>query len=235
MYDIHGHLQTFKLEEPFSNKGGSANVYLIDDKKIVFKKYKNKMVLYRVIDFEIFDFLKACDNPHIFNLLETYYCRDGILKKMKLRCIPKKVLIDAYTYEYVETSRERLIDRPTDYFLTNLSELESFLDYLANYHILVHDLSVDNVILNENRMVLIDPDMFRFRTDISRERIRFLNRKALLELYENIIIYERKRNELELETLLLNVNANKEDLASQASKQLSMCKKPTDYIVRKKF
>ena len=124
-----------------------------------------------------FEQFKTITNPHFIRLIKVFPFK-----------INQNFLVDAYESSFYEKDSTSIIEKPIDYLLDNIAEIEMLLTYLTNEHILTHDLRYHNVILQKNNIVLIDPDSFYFYTDSTRY-IGNKNKENLVTLINTILYH----------------------------------------------
>ena len=67
---------------------------------------------------------------------------------------------DAYTAKFYENSGINILYQPISYVLDNFRELEQLFDIFSSLSIEVNDVKRDNLVMDTNKIVLIDPDCF---------------------------------------------------------------------------
>ena len=171
---------------------------------------------------EKFDKLKNINNPHFIKLYNIY------ARKIIPFRINHNFITSIYTSKYYEPDKQSIIEKPIDYFLDNLFEIEKLLDYLTSIHILTDDLRYHNVILQENEIVLIDPDTFNYYTD-SQDYIGYRNKNNLLELINTILYWSiREYDESIYNNWIFNLFkfnvTNSTDITNEVSKKFKKYK-----------
>lgn len=233
-YDSNGILREFSVTEPFDS-GGNAEVFKIENNTQVLKKYKDPLQQTKwKIDYELFEILKHINNFHFIHLLERYY---DYMKYSEdsINCIkewPEWSLIDAYTYDYVEEDKIDLLTMPIDYLLTNLDEMEKLFFSFAKEGITVGDLTANNVVLNQNGIVIIDPDGFSIRTirmEDDYSRVLKVNREWLCDLFRSLL---NQNHSYEKTFSLFNERklVGSDNMTSIVAKKLRPYQKTIDYI-----
>lgn len=215
----------------------------------VYKKYFNETEDTNHITLEVFEFIKLLDNDHMVKLIERYYQEKNNLKAEDIVNNPERYMIDVYTYEWVKEDNIDILKMPIDYLLDNLSELLSLADYLSAFGLYMIDIMTDNVILNENGIVLIDPDIYTFEYNTlynhfmiasDNFRVKKWNRKCIVELLKRLF-YRALEIRKESNGITYMVEEMFEEVAwageydtSIVAKKLNGFRNPEEYFESKK-
>lgn len=161
----------------------------------VYKKYFNEAEDTNHITLEVFEFIKLLNNEHMVKLIERFYQVKNNLKANDIISAPERYTIDVYTYEWVKEDNIDILNMPVDYLLDNMNELLHLVDYLSAFGLYMIDVMTDNAVLNENGIVLIDPDIYTFEYNTSYKnfmmvsdnfRVKKWNRKCIVELLKRL-------------------------------------------------
>lgn len=147
--------------------GSTADIYKINDKAIKVFKIDYQSILSE----DTFAFLKSISSPNFMKL-----------DKYKMKYINYKKVLEYYTYTFIEESKK---EKTLDYFLDNFERLEKLSKIFSENRIKLGDLTFENVILQEDNIVLIDPDSYIFSDNL--EEIEENNRSELTYLFIDII------------------------------------------------
>ena len=215
------------LNMKYINKGSCGKVYKYQDSAI--KIYNEDTPDFIRLKPERFDQFKTITNPHFIRLKNIY------TKKVFPFRIQKNFVAAAYESSYYEKDKQSIVEKPIDYLLDNLSEIEILLTYLTNEHIVTDDLRYDNIILQSNNIVLIDPDSFRFYTD-STKYIGYKNKENLVQLVNTILYHSLKEYDEDLASKVKFKFFSKEvhdatNVTHMVSKELKKYKTLKDYYM----
>lgn len=234
-YDIDGNLLDIDKEKMiFLNSGKCARILHDDD--IIFKEYYSVTEPNYRLNVKVYNVLKDINNPHFMKLLNAY-SQMNIFDLQKYKTGIKEFKIDAYTALLYPNEEIDIFGKDKAYLLDNLYELENLLDVFTNNSIIVEDLKRDNVTMDSNSVVIIDPDLFYF-SDLPKENITRENKIKLLLLLEHILVCSaiKHPNRREIidrlgEFIELDVDG-KTNITYEFSKKLSYVNKPIDYFVK---
>lgn len=226
-YTKTGNQVEIRFSKPFNN-GYCGKVHLIEglDEKIVFKKYLSRANGNLRIKADVFEFLKELNHPNMLNLIDYYY--NFSVSKEYLN----EALISAYTYHYVEETQINPLYEDKYYLLENLRGIEGLIRMASNENILVSDLKRDNTILNDEAIVISDPDCWNFMKTFRTDLIRIWNKRELLQYMRDLLEYYSRfgfliRNENDLFSQELEEVDNITDVIA---KRLWFKKKPISYF-----
>lgn len=229
-YNSKGELVEYNFNYAFS-QGDCARVYKKDD--IIFKKYYSNLKNGR-ISYDIFEMLKSIDNPHLLSLLDTFYIKDEVIDYERFKNDIRSFIIDAYTYKFVGEDNIDILTMPTDYTLDNLSEIEKLIEHLTSLHIQVLDLKRDNSLLTNDRIILIDPDLFN-KCDIAMDNLKAHNNIMLMILFKSIFLLSLSGDKSIIKGIyrLFEIeDFNSQSLSYEVSRKLTGYKRPIDYLRR---
>ena len=154
-YDIDGNLLDIDKENmSFLNNGECARV--LHDGNITFKEYYSMTSPDYRLSTRMYNVLKDINNPHFIKLLNAY-SQMSFLDLIKYKTGISKFHIDAYTALIYKDEEIDLLEKDKAYILDNLYELENLMDVFADNSIIVDDLKRDNVTMDSNSIVIIDP------------------------------------------------------------------------------
>jgi hypothetical protein len=139
--------------------GNNAQVY--KDGNLSYKEYMDDC--YSRIKREVFESLKDINHPNFIKLRDLYHIDDKVM---------------GYSYDYVKSSDNLMIDMPIEYTYQNLYQLKSLLNELNKRKILIDDENYNNVIVGNDSLVIIDPDMYRIHN--SEDYVRRENTSLLI-------------------------------------------------------
>lgn len=173
-YDKEGREVSFNLKEKINNTGCYGNIYKIDSENgICLKELKvdvpRPLTIFddspTVISEDIFRYFKDFNEPNFCKLYDLLYNKD------------KKIV--AYTMKYYKNTIDNILSMPVDYLVDNFSAIYDAMDRLAKDLVLVVDLHNNNMVLTDDKIVLIDFDKYRRDYDKSYDAILEINTCAL--------------------------------------------------------
>lgn len=158
----------------YINKGNCGSVYKIDGTDKILKTYNDETVSYYRINNEMFETIKDLNNSHIMKIYDILY-------KNK-----EADIIEAYIGEYIKSDNVDIMLKETDYLLENIKEVEDLSQKLNEHNILLDDMTYNNVILTDSKIVLIDMDSWK-NIKSSKEETKRINKMEVLVLFKRII------------------------------------------------
>lgn len=179
-YDKNGNIHNFDLNS--DNKigaGRNAKVYRISNDKCLKVMNKDPNNFFSEDIFEIF---KTLSLPS-FVKIDTPFYVDGKIK--------------AYTMEYLEQTDKSILDMPIEYTLDNVNNIYLDLLKLSKYLINAFDLYHKNVILDDDKITVIDYDAY-YKSKTEYE--------ALSASIWNLMYTFRRLYETELEKRGIDIN-----------------------------
>ncbi len=241
-YDSQGNLVEFDGLKS-GHYGYNSEIMKLSDGS-VYKKYFQDTGEENRILIEVFEFIKQINNDHMVKLLERFYQAHNSIDAEDIKNHPEQYVIDAYTYEWVENDGTNVFNMPIDYLTDNLRDLLLFADILSSYGLYMIDVKMENIVLNKSGMVLIDPDIYTFASEVSYKRfdvvdvdfeVKKWNRKAIIELFKSLCCMELKHLE-EMKSAEVVINELFEEVSwleeydpSIVSKKLSRFATPLEY------
>lgn len=121
---------------------------------------------------KVLEKLKSIIHPNLYKIRNFYY-----------NSMDEFSYVKAYDMDYYEPDTIDFLTMPMDYILDNFSDLCKLAKKIVSHSILMTDTHEGNVILNKNRMILIDAD--RWVVDDEQFNPDFLkteNNRALVHL-----------------------------------------------------
>lgn len=213
-------------------RGSCAKVYLYND--IIFKKYNEDIPYFYRMDLKLFEILKQIKNPHFIELYNIYTRNISFYEYMKTKKDIRYFDTLAYTAKYYPDDKVNILFESKDYLLENLYELEKLFNTFSNLGICVNDTKYSNTILNREKIVLIDPDLYYF--DNTEEDLKKKNRILLSTLIKNILINSSPDDEI-LNNFTKKIAEftdfdfdSKTELSLQLSRKLTSTNKPIEFF-----
>ena len=173
-YNKEGKEVEYSLGEKINKVGNYGNIYKVEeDNDICLKELKETEMcpltifddIPTVISEDIFKYFKNFNNPNFCKLYELLYDKDN--------------KIAAYTMQYYKSITKNILLMPTTYLLDNFNDIYTSMEKLARDLVLVVDLHNKNMILTDDRIVLLDFDKYRIEKNKSYEVLFELNMSAL--------------------------------------------------------
>lgn len=166
------------------------NMLLFDENGKPYNTDKYKKILYKNNNCEIYInnniLLKIVKNPlskefeKIVKIINKYNLKHFV--KINNLYYDNNHNIIAYEMNYAYNTIINILEMPTRYISENYIELFNEILILTNENILLNDLSLTNIVLNCNDIVIIDIDDYEFNNDINNKNINLLN-STFIELF----------------------------------------------------
>lgn len=173
-YNKEGKEVEYSLEEKINKVGNYGNIYKVaEDNDICLKELKETEMrpltifddVPTVISEDIFKYFKNFNNPNFCKLYELLYDKNN--------------KVAAYTMQYYKSTIDNILLMPTTYLLDNFNDIYTSMEKLARDLVLVVDLHNKNMVLTDNKIVLLDFDKYRIEKNKSYEVLFELNMSAL--------------------------------------------------------
>ena len=163
-----------------------TNSFIYKYRDMIIKKYWTYTEF--TIKEEVFDILCDINNKHFINLYELYTIKADWDTN-------REFSIDGYTAQYYKNDDINPLLESNDYLLSNIIELKELVDLLTDKGILMKDTKRNNCIIQNDGIVLIDPDYYEI-SNLNYNRLRKFNYRELLNLIKTIFFkyYEDKDN-----------------------------------------
>ncbi len=209
--------------------GECGTIYRYTD-SLCFKRYdRNIQNEVYFLGTDIYKVLSQINSPNLVDIKE-------LLFKDK----EKRNVADAYILKYYIETYESLLERPTEYLLTNMEGIFSLLKEISNYEIRIRDLKRENLIFTDKHIVLIDPDWWYFYK-LNKKEILKLNINNIMGLFNRLIETDLRNNysdfftnnnlyEYVVSNKLFPITNNPDKAMKVLSKRLGGYKKPIDYV-----
>jgi len=232
-YDYNGNEHEFDLSNRIGN-GWCGEVYQYES-ELVLKKYRDLCHKRLRLKKDVYDIVKDINSPHIVEINELLFKKkreDSIFSVLGL----ENVAVDAYTCKYIKADAIDILNTPTEYLIHNMNELSKLFTELSRHGVRVEDLKASNTIIQEDKIVLIDFDLFH-KVLMTNKRLDRLNQLDLLLLFKEIIsdcVWEYEY-EFDLIDSIDEVFKCSQYFGASApivevSKQLQKYKYPIDYL-----
>ncbi len=222
-YDCSGVEHEFDLSDNIGH-GWCGDVYRYDSEWVL-KKYRDFCSGRLRLKKDIYDIVKELDSKYIVEF------KDLLFKDKDAKA---KTPIDGYTCRYVRPEMVDILSMPTDYLTDNIDEISKVFAELSNRGVRVSDLKGSNVIIQNDKIVLIDIDLFH-RVRTGKKKLNRLNQLDLLYLFKEILSdsvyeYEHNFNYLDVIDDVFADFSKSSDSVLEVQKQFQKYKCPADYL-----
>lgn len=197
-----------------------SRMYLEDNyvKKIYLRHCLEK---YR-LNVEVADVIDNVNSANLAKIHEIYY--DNIMRK-----------VEGYVRDYYQSSNMNILEENVEYTLENIHNITVLFDKLATHCIKVGDIKLTDMVLQDEKIILTNPDTFVITEDSKDECFRY-NNIILLNLFKNIYKKAISENLIDFKEInpyfilddLFKVNGD--NLEEEISKKLIKYKYPIEYF-----
>ncbi|MCH5166285.1 MAG: hypothetical protein J1F35_00195 [Erysipelotrichales bacterium] len=231
-YNHEGKLVSYnQSESKESMNGGCSTLYVFDN--YIYKRYLIFVPKENRVNFDIFNVLNKIDNRHLLKIKELLIEKEkyDINKTSKENF--SKTPPDAYIMPILKRDNSNIFDRKVEFILEMLSEIEELIEIITNEHILLQDIKLSNVIVEENNIVLIDWDKYKF-VSYELSRILSANQYQVIILFIALLTHncESFAQKRIIMGLFDNISVGKESLAPQLKRSLNGCQTVREYIYK---
>lgn len=154
---------------------------------IALKVYKYDCKSVFRLNKSMFKQLKKLDDPNLVRLRNIYYHYKASAYQFSS--------IDAYTMDYIKLLPQRITDLNRQQLLELFLSLDETLGRLSENKIILRDLHTKNIVINPDRIIILDPDMFYTLKTKSKSKIYTINKNIILFAINSMIEYETIENE----------------------------------------
>lgn len=233
LYDYNGNEYEFDLSNKIGD-GFCGNVYRYDN-EFVLKQYRDLCPNCLRLKRNIYDAIKEINSPHVVEIINLLYKNKIEKSKNSLIGLRNKP-ISGYTCKYIKPDKVDILTTPTEYLIYNMNELNKVFTEFSKRNIRANDVKIENVVMKNDKIVLIDLDLFH-KVMIKDKNLERLNQIELLRLFRDIVsdsIYDCEYNVDFIESVErmfnLSMFTKETDLISEVIKQFQKYKYPVDYI-----
>lgn len=153
-------------ESDYISSGCFGDVFFYNDGCI---KIATCLIPYPTI--AILDELRNIVHPNLYTIRHFYY-----------NSTDESAFVKAYDMDYYLPDDIDILTMPIDYILDNFNDLCDLACKLASHSIMMSDTHEDNVILQENRMILIDADRWISFYSLDNDELKSDNYRAIVHL-----------------------------------------------------
>lgn len=138
-----------------------------------------------------------------------------------------------YLMTYYKSEEIDILTMPVEYTIENLKVLLEDIKTLSRNHIYAKDLGSHNVILNSNRIIVIDIDLYTFKHDIPTYNIYVSNKAIVFNIFKGLYdwsyYYYQHKEDIE------NIRTSTKEFFQSfnfdsVAKTLTKYKYPIDYL-----
>ena len=83
--------------------------------------------------------------------------------------------VTAYSYDYIENVDKKMIDMPMEYTIESLYRFRELVELLNMRRVAIRDAHGENVLVTENGLVVIDPDMYYSSPEVHNTNLQNVN------------------------------------------------------------
>ena len=221
IYDVNLNPVLLK-EETYLVSGNCAKVYREDNyiKKVYYEYCLEK----NRIDKKVYEIIKKIDSSYMLKIHDLYH---DYFKKH----------IMGYLADYYKPDTVNILEEDIYYTLDNLHNIKQLFDELASYFIKVDDVKILNAIIQKDKIVLLDPDLYRI-VNCSEEDCIKHNDYELINLFKSIYkeslttnLSQFKENPYFILDDLFKVDSD--NIEDEIAKKLTKYKYPIEYFKNK--
>ena len=207
-------------EENYLTHGHCAKIY--KEGEFVKKVYYDYCLEKNRLDKNVNEIIKKIDSSYILKIHTLYY---DYFKRHVM----------GYLATYYEPANIDILEEDVTYTLENLHNIKLLFDKLASYSIKVDDVKTLNTILQKDKIILLDPDLFEI-VKCSEESCIKHNNQELIHLFKSIYKeallnylseFKNKNPYFILDDLF---KVNSDNLEEEISKKLIKYKYPIEYF-----
>lgn len=157
-----------ELDVPMYKDTHFSTLYLRGNELI--KVYDDsKAPSYERISERVFNNLTSINSEAFLNLRKCYSAKVQLMEEY-----PEEV-VTAYTYDYIKSIDNKMIDMPMDYTIETLYRFRELVELLNLRRIEIRDAHAKNVVRTENGLVIIDPDRYISSPEAYHNNLRKIN------------------------------------------------------------
>ena len=153
-------------EFKFLTCGCNSNIYKADN--IVFKKYTSSASDKYRIKKDIFEELKKLDYDCFIKLYQIF--------------LDEHNRTNSYTCNYIKETKEYFTKDDLNLILDNLDIMQNdFIYDISSKNILMDDPNTSNLLISEDKLIIIDPDCYYFSKSNDLDKNIAFNKETLLQ------------------------------------------------------
>lgn len=213
LYDKEGKKYLYNVNKSIGI-GSTAIVYKISD-DICLKYISNDCA----IDYSIISKIMNMNLDNFYKIYKLLFNYNGYFS--------------GYLMQYYKDEDVNILTMPTDYTLDNFYKIYSSIKKINDSKIFIRDLHDGNIIMNKDKITIIDIDFYDCEYETSDDNVEKNNYSALMTLFEDIYRNALIKNKSFITSEDLNaityLFSPKEDI-NMVYKKIKEYKYPIDYI-----
>ena len=156
-------------EDKLIGVGCFGVVYRLNENEC-FKRFNSKEP--RGANYEELVFIRNLNLKNFYKIYDFVFDNNDILK--------------GYTMKYYNNEKIDILTMPTEYTLDNLYNIYSSVLKITDNNIYLNDMGEHNIIMDNNKITIIDADWYSFNTFESKKALLYSNIVELRYLFEEI-------------------------------------------------
>lgn len=170
-------------EDNFIGKGSVGLVYRNEDRCFKHLKWYNRWQVNTIV--KMLENLKLIEHSCLCKLHDLYYVKENDITSLV-----------GYEMDYYDANDLNILHSSIDYILDNFHDLIILVSEITKKGISIEDLHYGNVILQANRIVVIDVDNYHF-CDLEYAELFYKNCKQLKLLLRGMLLESIRKSGLE--------------------------------------
>lgn len=223
-----------EILEDYLNNGACGTVYRYG-KDLCLKIYRQEHLEPKhKLEVSIYNALKEIDSPNLIDIIELYF-------KEKRQT---HYNADAFLSRYYKEKYTDFLEIPTTYLLENIEQILKLSNELSKRKIRLFDLKRENIILAEQNIIFIDPDMW-YHSHLNEYEIKGLNINILSSFFNEITKESLKTNHQkfmnenglyydQISDKLFPLTSSEKRHVKTLTKRLTGYERPIDYVYSRK-
>ncbi len=185
------------------------------------------------INDDVFDKLAMIDNKNLIKLYELFtIISDGEYEERLAKYQQGKRFFykDGYTAKYYQPDSINPVLEQSNYLIKSIEGLKELTEILSNSKVMMNDTKVENTIIQNNGIVIIDPDYYSLSNQ-NIDSIKNYNYKELLKLLRSIFMHYAKLKQRDILKFFDELEKNDSlDAICHIEKGLKKVNKPLDLL-----
>ena len=216
LHDIDNNTLKFNINDYF-NMGGFGNIYKLDSNKC----FKYFYIPFKY-DIEAFKKIMSLELDNFYKIYTLLYDQKNDFK--------------GYIMKYYEHMDIDIMTIPIDYVLDNFNILYKSFNKISDNYIYVCDVDERNVVIDGNKIIMIDIDLYYLSSKLYKDDIIKHNNVALYTLFSRLLYTSLGKNHLSLnnDKMIIDNLFSLDNGVNSISKKLKKYKYPIDYVIAKR-
>ena len=228
-YDGDGNIVHYEGKK-LPKKSSRSDFYEIDENTLlkVFISFLSR----NIWDIDVFKRLMEINHDNFYQIYKLLY----YLCKGKDKELYDGECVHACLIQSQKQDVDNILEMPIEYFLDNFSDLYELTKIISQMHIRMYDLHGGNIILNRDKMVIIDADYYYgydspFVFDYNKKDLFTALRGIMLETLKDNYNFSNPHDRLARVRVIDNI-FNYSNNPTLVKSMMRSYKKPIDYINR---